>query len=350
MSVVFAEGFDWCGAGAQLTGRGTLGVPSSSGSVGLNTGALGTGRCLSLDPGTFASGGASLAMDFASDITTGRVVIHMRMRFRNSFHDSSTIHDFIRIRNTAAASVCSLSYNNSSQTLYVRRGTTTLFTIAGALVLGTWRHWVFDFVIHASDGSVTILQDGETLLHETGVNTQGASGDLRSILLNTAGQTGSMVVDFDDVVIDDTEQLGQLVVTYHPVDSDVGTPDWTPSAGSSVAAVIDEAPANADTDYASSSVTDDVTRHGITPGLAGQRIFSVQPIVVARVEDSAVSQVATVLHSASADDGGVTSPALTTAYRGFAGALTVADPNTLAEWLPGGLDAAELEITHIVTP
>jgi len=347
--IVLAEGFDWCSSSAQLNGRGTVTYPSGGGNVLLITGALGTGQALELDPTSPSTVVASLIMPFDNNITTGRVVIHARVRIRNAFHNTATVLDFIQVRNTAASVVCAVGFNSTAQTLHVMRGSTTLFSVPDALILGTWAHWIFDFTIHSSAGSVNIYKDGELFASETGLNTLGATGDLGFLVLRAGESSANTRVDIDDVAVDDAAPRGQLRVTYHPVDSDVGTPDWTPSAGATVFGVMDEAPNTTDTDYAASGVTGDATRHGITPSLAGKRIDAVQPIVVARVVDPAVSKVSLRLHSDTQDDGGKSTPEFTTAYRGYVGVLSTNNPATGQVWAVGELDAAEITMTHEVS-
>jgi hypothetical protein len=338
MAVRYMEGFDWANVIADIAGRGSV-----SGGIDLITGLQGSGRAMRMTGSAFAT--RSVVQTFDSDITNGRCILHMWFRISNNY--ASSTQQILAVRNTAGTAVWNIT-SATGGTLAVRRGTTTLLTLTGAVSIGVAAHFVFDVVVHASAGSIHVYKDGDLLDSIEGVNTQNASGNLRSLQWATTTHNNDPQYIFDDLLVEDEHVRGPLQVTYHPVDSDVGTSDWTPSAGSDVYAVLDETPGNGDTDRAASSVADDTSRHGITPGLAGKAIYAVQPIAVARVEATSTSRVQTTLHSDTSDDGGSSPAALTTAYRGYVGLLAEVDPATTAPWTAGGLDAVELELTHIV--
>ena len=330
MAVRFAEGFDWCSDAIQLAGRGAV-----TGSPTLATDSV---RALRL-PGVFATFANGFTCELESDISTNRICLHFRIRATGEIGANVAQ---IFVRNTAGSVVFRAYFSTSNALLVQDGGGGTVLTYNAAITENVWAHFGIDVVVNSTTGSVDVYRDGVNVASASNVNTQSASGDIRDVQF---GNTANAHLDFDDIVIDDAGYLGEVDVDYHPVDSDIGTSDWDPSTMGPVYEVLDEAPNNGDTDYATSDTDTDLTRHGVTPGYSGRAIYAVQPIIVARVEEASSSQVLTTLHSGASDDGGVAHP-LTTGYRGYGGVLSVQDPDTSSAWDPDDLDSIEVSVEH----
>lgn len=156
-------------------------------------------------------------------------------------------------------------YLKSDRKIEVRRGTSTVLgTTSGALpATGTYAHLQIHWKIHSSTGVVRILIDDVEVLNLTGQNTQN-SGNAYATVHRwgdnvLSGSTGITAWHFDDFVFNDTggsdnnTLLGDRRVVFFPADAEGATSDFTPSTGTDNAALVDENPANDDTDYIESS-------------------------------------------------------------------------------------------------
>jgi hypothetical protein len=147
----------------------------------------------------------------------------------------------------------------------VRRGTVTTlgFTSQPLPPTSAHGHLQIHWKIHSSTGVVRILLNDVEVLNLTGQNTQ-ASGNAFATLHRFGdgtvfgGSTG-WAVYIDDFVFNDPAGsvnngfLGDVRVKWCPALAEGAQSDYTPSSGTDNAAMVDETPANDDTDYIESS-------------------------------------------------------------------------------------------------
>lgn len=177
----------------------------------------------------------------------------------------------------------------------VRRGSGTILgTTSGALPpAGTHMHVQFHWKIHGSTGVGRVLFNGVEVLNLTGQNTQSSANAYGTVQRwgdgATLGGSGGLGAIVDDWVFNDTAGsvnnalIGDKRVQWCPAAAEGAQSDFTPSTGSDNAAMVDENPANDDTDYIQSS----------TVGHIDYVTISVSPAVPAGATVAAVAVVTT---------------------------------------------------------
>lgn len=177
----------------------------------------------------------------------------------------------------------------------VRRSTGTILgTTSGALPPpGVHMHVQFHWKIHGSTGVARILFNGVEVLNLTGQNTQSSANAYATVqrwgdgvALGGSTTLGAII---DDWVFNDTNGsvnnalIGDKRVQWCPALAEGAQNDFTPSTGTDNAALVDDNPANDDTDYISSS----------TVGHIDYVTINVSPAVPAGATVAAVGVVTT---------------------------------------------------------
>ena len=243
----------------------------------------------------------------------------------------------------------SLRMEASTGKLKFTRSGTTLGTVsAAALTTGVEHYIEVKAVIHPSAGTYEVRVDGVAVISGVAQNTRTtANSTADSFRLNTGVSIGACM--FDDVYMCDgtgatlNDFLGDVRVDAYLPAADGANSGLTPSTGTSHFALVNENPANDDTNYNSSATvgakdTYDFANMTHTP----VSIFGVQVNMTARKDDAGARSVAAVTRSGGADYDGATQ-GLSTSYTQYQQIVTL-DPNTAAAWTKTALNAAEFGV------
>jgi hypothetical protein len=151
-------------------------------------------------------------------------------------------------------------FNTSTAGIDVYRGTTLIASsVNNTYTLNAWNFLEFFVTIDNAAGAVTIRSNGQVVLAATGLDTQvSPNANFEGMWFNGARAPTGTNLDIDDFYIADTTTGAGLfpfdtfagdvrVVTLHTV-GNVGTPGWTPLAGTNWQEVA-EAHSDGDTSY-----------------------------------------------------------------------------------------------------
>lgn len=256
MAIVDRDGFD--GFNGVGTNTGLQAKWITGGTISMQTGRFG-GQCMrttaAVEVGgqhatrNLPAGYSSLTVGFAfravalptSDSVTG----FMTLLSSGSYH--------VGARLTTAGAIEIGRYTSGT-------ASTVLGTTAnGVIVVNTWHFLEFEIVISDTAGRVDIYRDGASVSAfgsslDTRNGTPTTADQLQFGILTTANPSPYGTLEFDDLyVLDVATRLGERrIETLRPT-VDSGTNQWTPSTGTDHYAVVDEATANGDTDYLSTS-------------------------------------------------------------------------------------------------
>jgi hypothetical protein len=227
-----------------------------------------------------------------------------------------------------------------------------------AMVASAWQHVEVkaDFTAETLEvrlNSVTILNVTGQSLVNSAPSSGRATGQVSAAQLqfrNATSGNGDRAID-DLVVWDDTGTLNSDFVGDVKVFTDLPNADtaevaWTPLSGATRYQMIDEVPANGDTDYDESGATGD--RMGVTfPALDAQvaQVLGVIFVAKTRKTDAGICTVQLRAKSGSSEALGAENP-LTTAYT-YRWDVFEENPATSAPWVPAAAGAAALVLDRI---
>lgn len=181
---------------------------------------------------------------------------------------------------------------NSNGVLGVYRNTTLLgSTDINHHFVNQWNYYEFKIKFHTTEGYIIIKRDEIEILSLTNINTSASATNY----CDGFGFYGFGDYYIDDLYIDDANFNGDIkVVTIYPTGEGANT-QWTPSAGNNYACV-DEATINSDTDYIKTLTVDaiDTFVYGDLPS-TGEEIKGVQINMTARMDDSGLNKIASVV-------------------------------------------------------
>ena len=246
----------------------------------------------------------------------------------------------------AATDHISVVTGDTMNTLWVRRGNTTLFT-ATNIAVNVWHHLELKVTISGTTGSVELRIDGVSVGTFSG-NTKngGTNSSIDTVKLGGSGNNTSITISRDDLyILDDTGAapynnfLGDVrVYSLSPAGAGVST-QWTPDTGSNYAEV-NEVPYSA-ANYVQSNtsgqrdtyVLADLPTGGVTT------VYGVQSNVIAKRTDAGAIAVKPVLKSGAAISYGPSTPLLVsdTTISG----MRTTDPATSAPWTVSGVNGLE---------
>lgn len=186
---------------------------------------------------------------------------------------------------SVSGAVLRMEWGGGTTITFKNHAGTTLGTTT-AVLGGGWTLLEIHEIIHGSTGILQVKINGVLDLNLTGLNTlSSASGGLGSIFCNVL--VGTQANYIDDLVVNDTTGSlnnswpGDSAIIMVSPTGDVGTPQWTPSTGSSNYAMVDEVSPNNDTDYVQASATAkdyyDLATYTLA---AGETFGCVQPVAV----------------------------------------------------------------------
>lgn len=236
-------------------------------------------------------------------------------------------------------------------TLYIfsAGGSTLVGTVMNAIQHDVW-HYIEVKVSQTDTGSMTIKIDGVQVFTISSTDFQNGSATFESLWLG--GNHDNFY--WEDVVIMDgsgstfNDFMGDMRFECTVPDADGATLQWTASAGTRVSCIDDAlAGYNDDTDYISSSVTDDVNlaSHGSISATNASTIHFAALFALAR-SDTTGDKIALVVKSGTTTDVGADlalSGTTSSAYR-WRKKIWELDPNTAAAWTVSNINAAEFGV------
>lgn len=168
--------------------------------------------------------------------------------------------------NASAGYVGGMRVNGSGQLVWDidTNGTTTpgVFTSTGTLAAGTWHYVEAKITVNSTTGAVYTQIDGVDAGSATSIDTNASGVDNVGKVRFFNGNVNHFSIheaSFDDLYIADTtgtannDFLGPVEVTTVMPTAEGSAIQWTPSTGTDNSALVDEIPANEDTDYVSTS-------------------------------------------------------------------------------------------------
>lgn len=199
-----------------------------------------------------------------------------------------------------------LRFNTSDAKLRVQRGGTLLgsATLIPGFAISKWFYVEFKATIHASTGIAVVRVDGNEIINLSGQNTKiTANASADSIRLHTRDNQATAMYLSDLYICDGTgsapqnDFLGDVRVDAAYPDGNGNSSQLVGSDGNSTDnyLLVDEHPANDDTDYVeSSTVSDkDTYTYGAVPGSSGT-VYGLQTCTYAKKTDAGTRKIANV--------------------------------------------------------
>lgn len=239
---------------------------------------------------------------------------------------------------------------NGSGMLVAYRANTVLGTATmSALTAGSW-HYI-EMKAHIADspnGTFEIWLDGVQVYNGSSLDTkESTNATVDTFFIGGKASAGgsSASLYFDDVYCTDGELFGDCRVKAYFPDGAGATTQWTKSGGSANYEMVDDVDPDDDStyNYSSTATQKDTFALPATPGGVTD-IYAVRVTVLARKDDAATREIATVVRSGGSDYEG-TAIALSTTYT-YLSTYYDTDPNTATDWTTGGVDA--MEVGYIV--
>jgi len=261
----------------------------------------------------------------------------------------SLVRSFIELRN-ATGSIAAVKIISGGY-IQAYRGTTALGSAsASPVITASWTFLEIKVVIHASTGSVLVYADGNEVLNETGLNTEGFSGGVSRIRMWPGDGQGA--VYFDDTFHFDTtgsgvnDFTGDRRIDYLPPNGD-GTVQLTKSGGSTNWELVDEtAGADDDSTYVYSSTIGHKDILDLqTLAATAVTVDAVQAVCVANKSDAGAGGLKIGVKSGTTE-GLSGAKGLSTDYKFFEHILEL-NPDDAAPWADG--DMAGLQVVYEVT-
>ena len=220
---------------------------------------------------------------------------------------------------------------------------------AGLVVAGFFQYLEIEATINDSTGAYDVDLNGSNVLTGTSADTQnGGTGVIDNIEIE--GSSGNLTID--DFYIGDTTgsapqntRLGDTAVTAVTTQGDGNTNNWPtlqPASPSTHFDKVDDIPPDDDTSYLASETSDDLELFDMQdlPDPGGvSAIYGVQLGLYARKDKTTFRAIKGVTRVGGTNYDGADFT-LTGAY-GFGFSLFDDDPDTMAQWLESGINAAE---------
>lgn len=218
------------------------------------------------------------------------------------------------------------------------------------MTAGVWRYLEMH-CIHGTgtSGSLEFRCDNNVVYTLTGINTGSESSQMTIGGEFVSGSPRWWIDDYYLLNTSSGEYTGYLgdvrIYTLFP-NADAGTPDWTPSTGTDLYAMVDEVSQDGDTTYNENDGTVgnqyEVNFDDLPADIVN--IYGVQAIMLARKTDAGSAGVTQSMDS-SGTIGDGTEKTLTTTYAPYSDIFEL-DPNTTSAWTPTAVNAVKAKITQ----
>jgi hypothetical protein len=245
---------------------------------------------------------------------------------------------------------CTIEINSTAVRLKNAAGT-VVGTGSTVLSIPGWHYIEGKIVAAGASGTGEVHLNGAAEIAAVTSNFGSSHTNVQILSLRTNwGFTGPT---WDDVyVCDGTGSLNNNflgdchVETVFP-NGDGAHSDWTPSSGTSHAAMVDEVSPDGDTTYNGSATVNAIDTYTMNDlAVIGGTVFGLQVVPTVRKDDPTLRQVAAVVRRGGADYVGTTRT-LSTSYAPLP-ELRETDPSTSAAWTVSGVNAAEFG-TKVIT-
>jgi hypothetical protein len=230
-------------------------------------------------------------------------------------------------------------YSGGSFYISARRANTQVASTGYIISPYVWYFLETYIYVHDSEGRIVVKLTGNTVIDFTGDTRNAGTGTIDNFRLGYDAYNQSLNWLVDDLVVDDSNWIGDTrIVGLSPGGAGNST-QWDPSAGSNYACV-DEVPAS-DADYVSTNVNDEIDTYSLADlSISPYSIKSVQVMARARKEGASTPQnIALVARTGGTDYPGA-DQALSTAFMGHA-KLWEQNPNTAVAWTESDVNGLE---------
>ena len=246
------------------------------------------------------------------------------------FYEGTTLHAGIE-----------LGYSAGNYYTIAYRGGTLVDTDYTYFPYNTWLLIEVYALINDSTGAIIVKINGiETVNFSGDTRNGGTSGVIDGIRFGRTATPNDVNGPYwDDLVIDDSEWIGNTAILGLSPSGAGSNTNWTPSAGSNYQ-TVDEVPAS-DADYNAVNSVDqiDTFAMGDLP-FSPESIKAVQVSVRAQKEGASTPQnIAPTVKSGSTTDSGA-DQALETSFRAHS-KIWPTDPDTASAWTESGVNALE---------
>jgi hypothetical protein len=331
MAIIFTEGFDAYGSsnGSALDGYARK-WPSAS---------IGT---FDIAAGRFGGKAVHFSSSFTRWIQTpafaiGTITLGASIKFTAFPGMGDGTQVFLALFDSSANQGISVALTPAGELAVYLGGSQLAVTTGLALAVNTW-HTVELGVVVGNSGSYDLHVNGSSVLSAS-ADTQPGSSSLVDVVRIGKNANSSMLPMFDDFYVrDDSTFMGPTkIVTIFP-DGDAAV-DCTPSTGSDNHALVDDNPANSDTDYVTGSAGDGdlYDYQGLTDV---SQVYAVAVNTVCRQTDASPLDVKLVAKSGSTTDASAAQTVGSTSYVQKA-AIWENNPDTAAPWTPSEINAAQ---------
>lgn len=319
MSIVWIDGFDLYSTTVPYTAKS---YNLTNGTITFPAGRFG-GQCLRLQ-----SASGVLAFPLPGSYTG----VAWGFAYRpGAFIASTAIAQFL----TSGSVVCTLFVLATGAFQFVRGatvGTNVLCTTSTVTSVNNWTYVEMEFTQSATTGVINIYMNGALAASATAANT-GATAINQLAYASTNSSFNATTHDFDDSYVKNVAvRNGECKVeTLRPA-SDAAV-QWTPNSGAANFSRVNEAASDGDTSYVSSATVgaQDLYTVGSLSSTPAN-IMAVQVTVIARKDDAATRQIATVNKSGATTTPGATVN-LGSSYT-FIGDIYETNPDTTTAWTP----------------
>ena len=255
-------------------------------------------------------------------------------------------HLVMRLNVDGSVSVCRM--NNVPPSAPASVAAVLGTTLPGLVPASAFVYYELKVTIHDTAGTVELRLNGSATpaLNLTSQDTRnGGTGVVSVIYLGPATVSGTY--DFDDFYVLDTtgpapcnDVLGDVRIDVRYPTAEGTSSQWTPSAGTDNALMLDEVAPNDDTDYTSTSTVGQKDTFVVADApVVGAAVLGVQVNISAKKSDAGVCGIAPVVRHGTTDyPGTAQNPGTTYSYLVQPYSL---NPGTGAAWTEAGFNAAE---------
>lgn len=234
----------------------------------------------------------------------------------------------------------------------VPSGTQTLLgtaSAAGAISNSTYVYIEAKVFVHDSTGTVDVKVNGSSVLSLSSQDTRDAGTGVVSGIRLFGNNNGAATIYIDDLLCYDSTGTtfnafqGDVALRYHAPNGAGNSAQFTRGGADSGAnwSQCDEASANGDTDYVTSSTVGQRDTYACTNLLStGASILGVRVIAQAQQVDAGSSTLAMVVRHNGTDNDG-TGQALSSGSYGFVGQFYATNPGTAGAWTETDFNAME---------
>jgi hypothetical protein len=232
--------------------------------------------------------------------------------------------------------------------LAVYSGNTLLAQTTGlAMVFNAW-YFIELKVVCGASGSWELRVGGVTASSGSGNTKQGTHTYHNTVSCGTSSNV-SCVRRYDDLYVLDgsgsinNDFLGNIkVVASYPSGDVTGAVNWTPSAAANHYTLVDENPANDNTDYVESSTSSQLDLYDYANLSGLSTVAGLQINTMAERTDANAFSLLSVIKSAGTQDDG-SAVAATAAYSTIV-RVSESDPHASAPWTQTSINAAQFGV------